>query len=156
MENTDDFTPFEFMRNHKKGFSLIILLITAYWLTYHGVTVPASEPFVRFEIVTERETYHLGESIMAHFQIRNMMPFPIRIKIDETMFRKAKHSLDKGWSVSTHGSGKNKPYEVKIEPGHAYLENHGIGPAYTTKLGEYLFNLEYGDQTINHSVSIVD
>ena len=155
MEITDDFRPIEFLSKHRKGFSLVILLVTAYWLNYHGVTVPASEPFVKFEIFTERETYHLGEVPQAKFLIRNMMPFPIRIIITEDIFEEGKYANETKGFIHTRTLSENKTLDIKIDIGQAYGENTGMGFV-SNRLGEIVFEYFIVGNHIKHSVFIVD
>ena len=155
MKNTDDFKPIEFITRHKKGFTLLFLVISAYWLNYHGVTVPASEPFVKFEITTERETYYLGEVPNAKYLIRNMMPFPIRLVITEDIIKKGRYANETNGFTSTRTLSENKTLDIKIDSGQAFGENSGMGFV-SNRPGEIVFEYFIVGNHIKYSVFIVE
>ena len=158
MENTkiEKYGLVDFIKEHKIALTLISLIFLGLWAYQEGVPVPTSEPFVKFEIVTESDTYYLGERVPAQFLIRNLMPFPVRIEITDTMYTKYRYTDKEGESYASIGGGKEKPYTIKIAAGHAYNEGHTLGPASTVRTGTLMFIFEHGDQILTHTVSIVE
>ena len=158
METTEseNYGLIDFIQEHKRALTLISLIFLGLWAYLEGVPVPTGEPYVKFEIITERDTYYVGESVPAQFLIRNLMPFPVRIEITNTMFTKYRYTDKEGGSYASIGGGKEKPYSIKIAAGHAYNEGHTLGPASTVRTGTLMFIFEHGDQILNHTVSIVE
>ena len=157
MENHDEviFRPREFLVKHWIKIVFIFLLMGAHWFNVKGVTVPTSEPNVKFEIVTERETYYVGEVAQAKFLIRNMMPFPIRIVITEDIIESGRYANETKGGIHTEYHSEEKPLDVRIGIGHAYGENTGMGPN-TIRSGEYIFEYYVAGNNITHSVNIVE
>jgi len=157
MENNDEviFRPREFLRKHWIKFVFIFLIMGAHWFNIKGVTVPTSEPYVKFEIVTERETYYVGEVAQAKFLIRNMMPFPIRIVITEDIEIRRRYANETKAAISHQYFSEDKPLDVRIGIGHAYGENRYSG-LHTSRSGEIVFEFYVAGNNITHSVNIVE
>ena len=70
-------------RTELKTISVIVLMgiLTATYIT--GVPVPACRPYVEPQIWLERDSYHLGESVMANYVLKNNMPFPVKVTLTE-------------------------------------------------------------------------
>ena len=66
----------------------IIGLFSIVIINGNGIPVPIKEPFVKLEILVEKETYRIGENVQAQFLLRNMMPFSIRIKFKSNVIKK--------------------------------------------------------------------
>ena len=119
----------------------------------NGVPVPLKEPFVKLEILVEKETYRVGEDVQAQFLLRNMMPFPIRIKFTSNVVKKGYYADTKEGFTSQEVWPRNQTDDVILGIGSALYKNGSI--RFTpSRPGDYIFYFKVEEMELMRIVEI--
>ena len=120
----------------------------------NGVPVPLKEPFVKLEILVEKETYRVGEDVQAQFLLRNMMPFPIRIKFTSNVIKKGYYYADaKGGFTSHEVWLRNQTDGIMLGIGSALYEDSAIS-FIPSRSGDYIFYFKVEEMELMSTVHV--
>ncbi len=129
----------------------VLMLITLIGINTYGIPVPMESPFVRLEIVSEKNWYNVGESLMQQYLIRNQMPFPIQLTFTKNMtynpvILENTTQVARGW-VRTEGD------QIRINPLSTYeLMLAGPNPVEPCTI---LFELNVEDLHVTRTVQVL-
>lgn len=116
----------------------IIGLFSVITIYGNGILVPVKEPFVKLEIVVEKDTYRVGEDVQAKFLLRNMMPFPIRLKFVSDVIKKGYYADTQDGFTSQERRLRNQTNGIMLGIGSALFKDETIS-FIPSKPGYYIF-----------------
>ena len=119
----------------------------------NGVPVPIKEPFVKLEVLVEKDKYRVGEYVQAQFLLRNMMPFPIKIKFKSNVVKKGYYADTKEGFTSQEVWPRNQTDDVILGIGSALYKNGSI--RFTpSRPGDYIFYFKVEEMELMRTVEI--
>jgi hypothetical protein len=119
----------------------------------NGVPVPIKEPFVKLEVLVEKETYRVGEYVQARFLLRNMMPFPIRIKFTSNVVKKGYYADTKEGFKSKEVWPRNQTDDIILGIGSALYKDRSVGFT-PSRPGDYIFYFKVEEMELMRTVKI--
>ena len=128
-------------------FSIVIIGI--------GIPVPIKEPFVKLEILVEKETYRVGEDVQAQFLLRNMMPFSIRIKFTSNVVKKGYYADTKKGFTGQEVWPRNQTDDIFLGIGSALYEDEAIS-FIPSRSGDYIFYFKVEETELIRTLKIED
>ena len=143
-------------RKEWKVITAIILFGIIITVFIHGIHVPTCGPYVEPQIWTERDTYYVGETVLANFVLKNKNPFPIRVWLKTPVHVEAYHmSYPNNISKGGFAGPKGYPDGLRIGIGQAAWSNLCQGPEAVFP-GEIVFTFKVENMTARHTVTIVE
>jgi len=133
----------------------IIGLFSIVIINGNGVPVPIKEPFVKLEILVEKETYRVGEYVQAQFLLRNMMPFSIRIKFTSNVIKKGYYADTKEGFTSQEVWPRNQTDDIFLGIGSALYEDEAIS-FIPSRSGDYIFYFKVEEMELMRTIRIED
>ena len=131
----------------------IIGLFSVITIYGNGIPVPVKEPFVKLEIVVEKDTYRVGEDVQAKFLLRNMIPFPIRLKFESDVIKKGYYADTQEGFTSQERRLRNQTNGIMLGIGAALFKDETIS-FIPSKPGDYVFYFEVEDMELIRAVKI--
>ena len=121
----------------------------------NGVPVPIKEPFVKLEILVEKEIYQVGEDVPAQFLFRNMMPFSIRIKFMSNVVTKGYYADTKEGFTSQEVWPRNQTDDVFLGIGSVLYKDESV--RFTpSRPGDYVFYFKVEEMELMRTIKIED
>jgi hypothetical protein len=133
----------------------IIGLFSIVIINGNGVPVPIKEPFVKLDILVEKETYRVGEDVQAQFLLRNMMPFSIRIKFTSNVIKKGYYADTKEGFTSQEVWPRNQTDDIFLGIGSALYEDEAIS-FIPSRSGDYIFYFKVEEMELMRTIRIED
>jgi len=133
----------------------IIGLFSIVIINGNGVPVPIKEPFVKLDILVEKETYRVGEDVQAQFLLRNMMPFSIRIKFTSNVIKKGYYADTKEGFTSQEVWPRNQTDDIFLGIGSALYEDEAIS-FIPSRSGDYIFYFKVEETELMRTIRIED
>jgi hypothetical protein len=133
----------------------IIGLFSIVIINGNEVPVPIKEPFVKLEILVEKETYRVGEEVQAQFLLRNMMPFSIRIKFKSDVIKRGYYIDTQEGFTSQEVRLRNQTDGIKLSIGSALYKDEAIS-FIPSRSGDYLFYFKVEETELMRTVKIED
>ena len=142
----------------KRNFTLLLGIIGLFSIVIiigNGVPVPIKEPFVKLEILVEKETYRVGEDVQAQFLLRNMMPFSIRIKFASNVVKKGYYADTKEGFTSQEVWPRNQTDAIMLGIGSALYRDEAIS-FIPSRSGDYIFYFKVEETELMRTLKIED
>jgi hypothetical protein len=133
----------------------IIGLFSIVIINGNGIPVPIKEPFVKLEILVEKETYRIGEDVQAQFLLRNMMPFSIRIKFKSDVIKRGYYIDTQEGFTSQEVRLRKQTEGIKLSIGSAIYEDEAIS-FIPSRSGDYIFYFKVEETELMRTVKIED
>ena len=133
----------------------IIGLFSIVIINGNGVPVPIKEPFVKLDILVEKETYRVGEDVQAQFLLRNMMPFSIRIKFKSDVIKRGYYIDTQEGFTSQEVRLRKQTEGIKLSIGSAIYEDEAIS-FIPSRSGDYIFYFKVEETELMRTVKIED
>jgi hypothetical protein len=135
--------------------SLGIIALFSIVIIGTGIPVPIKEPFVKLEILVEKETYRVGEDVQAQFLLRNMMPFSIRIKFMSNVVTKGYYADTKEGFTSQEVWPRNQTDDVLLGIGSVLYKDEFV--RFTpSRPGDYVFYFKVEEMELMRTIRIED
>lgn len=131
----------------------IIGLFSIIIINGNGIPVPMKEPFVKLEISVEKDTYRVGEDVQAKFLLRNMMPFPIRIRFNSNVIKKGYYADTQEGSTSQEIWPRNQTDSIILGIGSALYKDEAVS-FIPLRPGDYVFYFKVEDMEMIRTIKI--
>ena len=115
--------------------------------------MPMKEPFVKLEISVEKDTYRVGEDVQAQFLLRNMMPFPIRIRFNSDVIKKGYYADTHEGLISQEIWLRNQTDGIILGIGSALYKDRDIR-FIPSRPGDYVFYFKVEDLELIRTIKI--
>lgn len=129
----------------RKQKTVVLLVVTLAVAFFIGIPVPKKRPYVSLAIITNKDTYSIGDEVQIRYCIVNRMPFSVRL--EPIMYLETSFYTDedpsKGSRSVSNRTEESRGNGIYLKPFQIYDRNEIVGFIVSREIDYKLYmNLE--------------